>query len=449
MCVLILITGVSSQALTNQGIYAPTTQAFFNYCLLAIVFGTSQWICPLLPKLRHKQRTKSHNAASLHPEAHNDDETTEAAGAVSGNNTSSSSSSSRLEAAAQRVLLCKAWPSFAALALIDAEANVLVTKAYQYTSLTSVTLLDCFTIPCVMLLSWLLLRARYKAGHYIGAACCIAGLAVLVLGDSKGSLGGSSSTYQTTSSSSGAVADPTTSIPVGSSSSNSGSGSSPLLGDSLVLLGALLYSVCNVTQELLLADVQPGQLLAMLGVFGALISGAQAALLEHHMLATVHWGSTSVLLPMAGFAAAMFVFYSSVPCVLMLGGATVLNLGLLTSDGWAALARYLWFGGFEGWSAQFFVASLLLVAGGLLLYTLTGSPQNEDGVQAEPGPGTGGVGGLGGVLGAVCGGERGVAGGGAAAVGRQVAYSRLEMHGDVEEQQELSPAPLRQLQGEQ
>jgi hypothetical protein len=154
---------------------------------------------------------------------------------------------------------------------------------------------------------------------------------------------------------------------------------------------------------------------------------------------------------MAGFAAAMFVFYSSVPRVLMLGGATVLNLGLLTSDGWAALARYLWFGGFEGWSAQFFLASLLLVAGGLLLYTLTGSPQSEDGSEGGTLSGTasGVVGGLGSILGAVCGGERGVTGGGAAVVGGQVAYSRLEMHGDVEEQQELSPAPLRQLQGEQ
>lgn len=40
------------------------------------------------------------------------------------------------------------------LAFLDVEANFLVTKAYQYTSITSVTLLDCFTIPAVMVLSW-------------------------------------------------------------------------------------------------------------------------------------------------------------------------------------------------------------------------------------------------------------------------------------------------------
>ena len=36
---------------------------------------------------------------------------------------------------------------FAALALIDMEANFLLNKAYRYTSITSVTLLDCASIP--------------------------------------------------------------------------------------------------------------------------------------------------------------------------------------------------------------------------------------------------------------------------------------------------------------
>jgi solute carrier family 35 protein F1/2 len=237
----------------------------------------------------------------------------------------------------------------ALLALVDVEANVLVTKAYQYTSLTSVTLLDCFTIPVVTLLSWLLLRARYRPGHYAGAAACIAGLALLVLGDAQ----------------------------PGAQGSSTSSGSAPLLGDALVLAGAALYAVCNVAQELLLSEagLAPGQLLALLGVFGAVVSGLQAAALEHSALAGVCWSCPAVLLPLGGFAGAMLVFYSLVPQVLLMGGATLLNLGLLSSDGWAALARQLWFGGFQGWSAVFFVASLLLVAAGLLVFTLSGSPK--------------------------------------------------------------------------
>jgi len=402
------LAGVSSQALTNQGVYAPTTQAFFNYCLLALVFGVGSIVIPFV---KHKQQLK---ALRTWLDSAGSSNSTEAAAKAAA-------------AAAKWRRLWSSWPSFAALALIDVEANVLVTKAYQYTSLTSVTLLDCFTIPCVMLLSWLLLRARYKTGHYAGAVSCIVGLAVLVLGDSQGH-GGSGNSGSTghlglTDVLKGGVA-----AAAGHDGGNSSSsGSLPLLGDSLVLLGAMLYGVCNVTQELLLADVEPGQLLALLGVFGALFSGAQAALLEHEMLLNTHWGSGAVLLPMVGFAAAMFAFYSLVPQVLMLGGATVLNLGLLTSDGWAALARYLWFGGFEGWSAYFFVASLLLVAGGLVVFTLSGSPKALEADNEQPGSGSIGR----------AGGEQAAPAVGSLAVGQCVGYSRLQTAGDLEDQHGL------------
>jgi solute carrier family 35 protein F1/2 len=318
---------VASQALANQGVHAPTTQAFLNYCLLAAVYGTSSLLVPALAHVR-LQRRRALTTSKQQPSSADADH--DAATAAH---------------AAKWARLARSWPSFAALAFIDVEANVLVTKAYQYTSLTSCTLLDCFTIPAVMALSWVVLRARYRPGHFGGAAACVAGLTVLVLGDSAGTGGGSSA------------------------------GSAPLLGDALVLAGALLYAVCNVSQELLLGDVEPGELLALLGLFGALLSGLQAAALERSSLALVAGGSPSVLLPLAGFVAAMFAFYSLVPQVLQLGGATVLNLGLLSSDGFAALARAAWFGGFQGWTAHIFVASLVLVAAGLLVFTLSGSPR--------------------------------------------------------------------------
>ena len=46
------------------------------------------------------------------------------------------------------------------LALMDVEANYLLVSAYRYTSLTSVTLLDCFSIPLSVALTGLLLGAR-------------------------------------------------------------------------------------------------------------------------------------------------------------------------------------------------------------------------------------------------------------------------------------------------
>ena len=55
--------------------------------------------------------------------------------------------------------------------------------AYEYTSLTSVMLLDCWAIPCVIVLTWLLMKTKYTAGQLIGACCCILGLGLVILSD--------------------------------------------------------------------------------------------------------------------------------------------------------------------------------------------------------------------------------------------------------------------------
>lgn len=346
---------MSSESLTNQGIYAPTTQSFLNYCLLAVVFGTLHFLGPYVCT-QTAVRNNGNGQVSMHHDSYGSDTSFPAVAELGlAQQTSGAKQPSAASNTERPLQLRRLWPVFAAVAFIDVEANTLVTKAYQYTSLTSVTLLDCFTIPCVMILSWLILRSRYRPGHFLGAFCCIAGLLVLVLGDSWASQGN------------------TASMDIDSSSASFGS--QPLLGDVLVLLGAVLYSVCNVSQELLLGGVQPRELLAFVGMFGAVISGLQAAVLEHQALLTAHWLQLSVAGPMLAFAAAMFCFYSLCPQVLIMGGAAVLNICLLTSDVWAALARFLWFGGFQGSTAYFFSGSLILVAVGIVVYALSGSPK--------------------------------------------------------------------------
>ncbi|KAJ9531820.1 hypothetical protein QJQ45_021969 [Haematococcus lacustris] len=110
---LLCITGITSGVLADRGINAPTTQSLLNYLLLAVTCGAVQLY-------RH----------GLRP-------------------------------------LSNPWYIYLVLAFLDVEANYLVTKvvpelqllqAYQYTSITSVTLLDCFTVPVVMFLTWLLFR---------------------------------------------------------------------------------------------------------------------------------------------------------------------------------------------------------------------------------------------------------------------------------------------------
>ena len=54
---------------------------------------------------------------------------------------------------------------YAALSVIDTQANYLIVQAFRYTSLTSVTLLDCAAIPFSMALSRAALGGAYARGH--------------------------------------------------------------------------------------------------------------------------------------------------------------------------------------------------------------------------------------------------------------------------------------------
>lgn len=56
--------------------------------------------------------------------------------------------------------LQRPWWAYLGIALVDVEANYLVVRAYRDTSITSVTLLDCFAIPCAMALSYMALGSR-------------------------------------------------------------------------------------------------------------------------------------------------------------------------------------------------------------------------------------------------------------------------------------------------
>ncbi|KAD5508852.1 hypothetical protein E3N88_16555 [Mikania micrantha] len=70
-------------------------------------------------------------------------------------------------------------------------------------------------------------------------------------------------------------------------------------------------------KEFFMKTADQVELLAMLGFFGAIVG----------------------VLPYAGFAVAMFLFYSGVPLLLKISGSMMLNLSLLTSDMWSVLIR--------------------------------------------------------------------------------------------------------------
>ncbi|KAG2488437.1 hypothetical protein HYH03_012944 [Edaphochlamys debaryana] len=258
------------------------------------------------------------------------------------------------------------WAAYLALAVLDVEGNFLVTKAYQYTSVTSVTILDCFTIPAAMALSAAFLAARYTPPHLLGAGLCVAGLAALLVTDGGSATGGPN----------------------------------PLLGDALVLMGSVFYACSNVAQErLLLGSTPPSELLAAVAAWGVLLGGTQAAVLEHGAWAAADWSDLGgVVAPLAGFALALATFSLLLPRVLLWGGATVLNLSLLTSDLWAAASRVIFFGGFGGTAGWFALAAALETLG-LVIFARAGETHSHP---CTPG---GGAGGRGGAAGAAPAGE--------------------------------------------
>ncbi|CCW59612.1 unnamed protein product [Phytomonas sp. EM1] len=110
------------------------------------------------------------------------------------------------------------WWKYAILGLIDLEANYAVISAYNYTNLASVQLLNCFTLPCVLVLSYLILRMKFALTHIFGCIVAICGLALLVVLDADGL-------------------------------SHSSGGTNQVIGDLLCLLGSFLYALNNVTTE--------------------------------------------------------------------------------------------------------------------------------------------------------------------------------------------------------
>ncbi|XP_073931785.1 solute carrier family 35 member F1 isoform X1 [Castor canadensis] len=240
-------------------------------------------------------------------------------------------------------ILRRRWWKYMILGLIDLEANYLMVKAYQYTTLTSVQLLDCFVIPVVILLSWFFLLIRYKAVHFIGIVVCILGMGCMVGAD----------------------------VLVGR---HQGAGENKLVGDLLVLGGATLYGISNVWEEYIIRTLSRVEFLGMIGLFGAFFSGIQLAIMEHKELLKVPWDWQIGLL-YVGFSACMFGLYSFMPVVIKKTSATSVNLSLLTADLYSLFCGlFLFHYKFSG----LYLLSFFTILIGLVLYSSTSTYIAQD-----------------------------------------------------------------------
>ncbi|KAL0953574.1 hypothetical protein HGRIS_004790 [Hohenbuehelia grisea] len=81
-----------------------------------------------------------------------------------------------------KMVLRDGWKYFI-LAACDVEGNFLVVKAYEYTDLLSCMLLDAWAIPVCLFFSWIYMKPKYHWTQILGVVICIAGLGMLVASD--------------------------------------------------------------------------------------------------------------------------------------------------------------------------------------------------------------------------------------------------------------------------
>lgn len=300
LAILITLTGVFSQLLSNNDINIPTTQSLINYTLLA---------CTFTPIYLYQKRNNSIQ-------------------------TQHSSSDSNTSHTSNYI--------FILLALIDVEGNYMLVKSYQYTTITSVQLLDCSTIPYVVILSKLLLHHTYTYKQICGAGISLLGM-ILLIGNDIYTDRYDNNTQHTFSDS--------------------------VIGDICVLCGCMLYAISNVCQEYIVRNSNTTQWLCKIGLFGTLWSILQIIVLERHELSSIAELSNNMIdiLYCMGFSISMFMIYTFVPFILNHSNALFLNLSFLSADFFALLfAQYLFK---ESLNVVYFIAFGIIICG-LLTYNI-------------------------------------------------------------------------------
>ena len=213
------------------------------------------------------------------------------------------------------------------LALTDFVATFLTIKAYQYTSLVSIQLLDCMAIPTIMILSCIIFKVRYRWLHYVAVVICLSGVVAMVFVDSHKN--------------------------------------QSLKGDFLVICAAVLYGVNNTCLEWLAKDIGCFIYLGIYCWFGLAISGVQVALLEREALCNLPVHDPYFYLTVLGFVSFLFIFLSLMPLIMIRYNAAVANLNLLAADVYSAVAGYVIF---SIKFSELYILSIALIICGVLLY---------------------------------------------------------------------------------
>ncbi|KAI9595484.1 hypothetical protein BDF19DRAFT_442122 [Syncephalis fuscata] len=195
-------------------------------------------------------------------------------------------------------------------------------------------LLDSWAIPCCMILSYFFLSRRYRWLQYAGVLLCLAGAGLLFKSDLE--------------------------------ADHDYPAQDALRGDLYCILGATLYGVSNVLEEKLAHTYEITEIIGMLGLSGAIVSGIQLSILERKELSSMTW-SGPVVGYLLMFDICLFCLYSCAPLLFRLSSATFFNMSLLTSDFYSLIVGLIIFNAkINFWYAGAFIATVA----GIFVYNL-------------------------------------------------------------------------------
>lgn len=229
------------------------------------------------------------------------------------------------------------WKYFI-MAFMDVEGNYFTVLAYRYTNILSAQLLNFWAIVVVVILSFFLLKVRYRPFQIIGILVSCGGMGILL------------------------ASDHITGV-------NGGPGVNKVKGNLFGLLGATFYGLSNTFEEWLVSKKPMYHFLAFLGLFGMFISGVQAAIFDRKSFQDATWNG-DVIGYIAGFTLCMFLFYSLVPIMLRMGSAAFWNISMLTANFWGVIIGIRVF----GYTIHYlYPIAFVLIMIGCVTYFLAGS----------------------------------------------------------------------------
>lgn len=252
-----------------------------------------------------------------------------------------------------KLLWVDGW-KYVILSFLDVEGNYFTVLAYRYTNLLSVSrlsspfrlrtnflqaqLLNFWSIICVVIISFLILKVRYKWPQILGILVCCGGMGILLASDHI-------------------------------TGANGGSPPTMLKGDLFGLAGATFYGISNVYEEWFVSKRPMYEVLGMLGFFGVIINGITAAIFDRESFRTATWDG-DVAGYIVGYTLILCLFYTLAPLILRMASAAFFDISLLTGNFWGVIIGIKVF----GYAIYYlYPIAFVLIILGLVAYFLAGS----------------------------------------------------------------------------